>query len=76
MRGSNGVQLFENNSVIQREIVEEVIEEALGWQEQGSKQMGRTHVFKKHTGLFETLGNKIQVEVDKDGEEQRPEFRL
>jgi len=30
MRGSDGVQLFENNSVIQREVVEEVIEEALG----------------------------------------------
>jgi len=37
MRSSNGVQLFENNSVIQREVVEEVIEEAFGWRGQGSK---------------------------------------
>ena len=34
VRGSgDGVQLFENNSVVQREILEEVTKEALGWYE-------------------------------------------
>ena len=36
---SDGVQLFESNSVIQREVVEEVIEEALGWHDQGSQKL-------------------------------------
>ena len=69
MRSSDGVQLFEDNSVIQREIVEEVIEEALGWHEQDSKKTGRALAPKKHTGFFETLSHKIQVEMDEDREE-------
>ena len=76
MRSSDGVQLFKNDSVIQREVVEKVIEEAFGWQEQGSKKMSQAHASKMHTSFFETLCHKIQVKVDKDGEKQRPEFRL
>jgi len=36
---SDGVQLLENDSVIQGEVVEEVIEETLGWREQGGKKL-------------------------------------
>ena len=66
---SNGVQLLESNSVIQREVVKEVIEEALGWHRQGSQKLVTSKRSKSFTSIFETLGDKVQVEMDKDGEE-------
>lgn len=66
---SNGVQLLESNSVIQREVVEEVIEEALGWYKQGSQKLIVSKRSKKFTSVFETLGDKVQVKMNKDGEE-------
>ena len=48
MRSSDGVQLFENNSVIQREVVEEVIEEAFSWQGQAVRNESSSSVQKAY----------------------------